>query len=68
MALVCMQVGGAWNRVDRLRVGVPREKKMLKGHLNRVIYHQVYWHTKMIDSGLDTYPESYITQYTSIRR
>ena len=30
----------------RLRVGwltgVPREQKMLKGHLPRVIYHQVY--------------------------
>jgi len=22
--------------------GVPREQKMLKGHLSRVIYHQVY--------------------------
>jgi len=22
--------------------GVPREQKMLKGHLTRVIYHQVY--------------------------
>ena len=28
--------------VDRLRVGVPREQKMLKGHLLRVIYHLVY--------------------------
>ena len=32
---------------DRLRVGwllggVPREQKMLKGHLPRVIYHRVY--------------------------
>jgi len=31
---------------DRLRVGslggVPREQKMLKGHLPRVIYRQVY--------------------------
>ena len=34
---------------DRLRIGwlnglggVPREQKMLKGHLPRVIYHQVY--------------------------
>ena len=26
--------------------GVPREQKMLKGHLPRVIYHQVYLHTK----------------------
>ena len=37
--------------VDRLRVGwldgVPREQKMLKGHLPRVIYHQVYQHTKI---------------------
>ena len=43
----------AWGSlgVDRLRVGwlngfslggVPREQKMLKGHLPRVIYHQVY--------------------------
>ena len=30
--------------LDRLRVvgGVPREQKMLKGHLPRVIYHQEY--------------------------
>jgi len=27
--------------------GVPREQKMLKGHLPRVIYHQVYKYTKM---------------------
>jgi len=27
--------------------GVPREQKMLKGHLPRVIYHQVYQYTKM---------------------
>jgi len=26
--------------------GVPREQKMLKGHLPRVIYHQVYLYTK----------------------
>ena len=26
--------------------GVPREQKMLKGHLPRVIYHQVYWYTQ----------------------
>ena len=28
--------------------GVPREQKMLKGHLPRVIYHLVYWYTKII--------------------
>ena len=27
--------------------GVPREQKMLKGHLPRVIYHQVYEYTKI---------------------
>ena len=27
--------------------GVPREQKMLKGHLTRVIYHQVYEYTKI---------------------
>jgi len=27
--------------------GVPREQKMLKGHLPRVIYHQVYSYTKI---------------------
>jgi len=27
--------------------GVPREQKMLKGHLSRVIYHQVYQYTKV---------------------
>ena len=28
--------------------GVPRELKMLKGHLPRVIYHQLYWYTKIM--------------------
>ena len=27
--------------------GVPREPKMLKGHLPRVIYHQVYLYTRI---------------------
>ena len=27
--------------------GVPREQKMFKGHLPRVIYHQVYYYTKI---------------------
>ena len=41
---------------DGLR-GVPREQKMLTGHLPRVIYHQMYNHTKIkrmygIDKGL----------------
>ena len=27
--------------------GVPREQKKLKGHLPRVIYHQIYWYTKI---------------------
>ena len=30
--------------------GVPREQKMLKGHLPRVIYHQVYWYRKINSS------------------
>ena len=39
------------SRIDRLRAGtslggVPREQKILKGHLPRVIYHQVYKHAK----------------------
>ena len=32
----------AWVKVDIELGGVPREQKMLKGHLPRVIYHQVY--------------------------
>ena len=37
---------------DRLRIGwlnggVPPEPKMLKGHLPRVIYHQIYLVTKI---------------------
>jgi hypothetical protein len=28
-------------------LGVPREQKMIKGHLPRVIYHQVYEYTKI---------------------
>ena len=28
--------------VDRPRGGVPREHTMIKGHLPRVVYHQVY--------------------------
>jgi len=35
-----LQQGFPELRVDRL--GVPREQKMLKGHLPRVIYHQAY--------------------------
>ena len=31
------------SNVDRL----PREQKMLKGHLPRVIFHQVYWYMKI---------------------
>ena len=32
---------------DRLTLGgVPREQKMLKGHLPRVIYHQICWYAK----------------------
>ena len=31
--------------------GVLRELKMLKGHLPRVIYHQVYWYRKINRSG-----------------
>ena len=31
--------------------GVPREQKMLKGHLPRVIYHQVYLYTKIKGDG-----------------
>ena len=31
----------AW-MIDSGLVGVPRAQKMLKGHLTRVIYHQVY--------------------------
>ena len=42
--------------------GVPRRQKMLKGHLPRVIYHQVYyctriWYTK----------SNFVYKYTSIR-
>ena len=29
-------------RVGLLKGGVPREQKMLEGHLPRAIYHQVY--------------------------
>ena len=28
-------------------IGVPRDQKMLTGHLPRVIYHQVYWYAKI---------------------
>ena len=31
---------------EKLKEGY-REQKMLKRHLPRVIYHQVYWYTKM---------------------
>jgi len=46
------------DKCDRLRVGwlnglggVPREQKMLKGHLPRVIYRQVYYYTKTHPNG-----------------
>ena len=32
--------------------GVPREQKMFKGHLPRVIYHQVYQYTKITEGIL----------------
>jgi hypothetical protein len=64
----------AWGlgmRVDRLRVawlngiscleGVPREQNMLKGHLPRVIYHQVYWYTKIKVPGLGPLSSKYGT-------
>ena len=35
------------NLIDSGQGGVPREQKMLKGHLPRVIYHQVYSDTKI---------------------
>ena len=34
--------GGRFSLAGGLRGGVPREKKMLKGHLPRVIYDRVY--------------------------
>ena len=37
----------SFGRADRLRVGVPREPKMLARHLPRVTYHQVYYFTKI---------------------
>jgi len=50
------------NRDDRLRVGwlngfslegVPREQKMLKGHLPRVIYHQVYFSIRRYNTAFE---------------
>ena len=43
MKVVTPPVQGSGRRVGGLILGgVPREKKMLEGHLPRVIYHQVY--------------------------
>ena len=36
--------------------GVPREQKMLKGHLPRVIYHHVYKFTKISTSAFASTP------------
>ena len=44
------RVEGAHTCGNSLR-GVPREQKMLKGHLPRVINHQVHWHTKSESVG-----------------
>ena len=35
--------------------GVPREQKMLKGHLPRVIYHQVYYSIRRTSGGSPRY-------------
>ena len=35
--------------------GVPREQKMLKGHLPRVIYLQVYLYKKMSSNGFQNW-------------
>ena len=42
--------------------GVPREQKMLKGHLPRVIYHQVYEYTKIKESNGPERPPSTSTR------
>ena len=34
--------------IDSRLGGVPREQKILTGHLQTVIYHQVYLYTKII--------------------
>ena len=36
-------VGSTYSHSSHPHGGVPREQKILKGHLPRVIYHQVYW-------------------------
>jgi len=43
---------------SRFLGGVPREQKMLEGHLPRVIYHQVYQFTK-IHKSLPTVPSQF---------
>ena len=37
-----MDIGGLLRMVVVGEEAVPREQKLLKGHLPRVIYHQVY--------------------------
>ena len=49
---MCLPGRGMWGTILG---GVPRAQKMLKGHLPRVIYHQAYWHTKIVrrETGRD---------------
>ena len=50
--------------------GVPQEQNMLKGHLPRVIYHQVHYHTKITSSREHTHPprERALRRTPSLRR
>jgi len=43
-----MHYGSGWTRTLGGPPRVQREQKMLKRHLPRVIYHQVYSYTKII--------------------
>ena len=40
---------------DRLRVEVPRQQNLLKGHLPRVIYYQVFFSIRRKILGRSTY-------------
>ena len=44
------------DRVGWLAGGVPREQKMLKGHLPRVIYHQVYSNMRRLRPATKFFP------------
>ena len=60
-AVKCSRLARNRLRDDRFMVGVPREQKMLKRHLPRVICHQVYWDMKILSNLVEAVESSQVS-------